>query len=926
MQHYESTPIDEEEDVEAQQKHSHSPAHYYGIAPGYKKESVGAYTMARVIEMYCEEIEFCNSNFINENRQIRFFMHLTQYKRKKSVKSPIFDLSKQTSINKPIQFRNVFHIQYIHNLRKRVDSLDILLKVLSKKGSEFKSVSSVTINLMHVLQRPFEDTIYFRVKTQRSKAQYDDSSGDENEPAESTNVATNDPISTANTSNLATQNVITPSSSSNTAGVADSNLEKEDMKVLVKLKVKIYSKPLTTEYQHYLVQQQHLQQDANQKKKKINNLLKWGKKQPTEDSKSAPNKTKGDDSDVDSLDSAGEEPVSDEYSSGSEKGPSTPNANTLAETGTKDLKRNTLKRNLIKGWQFLKHKSGRDKNEDDYDENYEHEAEDPAIATGSSNTKRPFAMKLKKSKLGKANNTSVSSSTPDGKQPFDSAREDTELPPCEPIENQLATILNINDQSKSVIKRVMLVSGITNKGKMLASYLQTSQTILRSFTLCTMSYEEVNLALNKILQTNNRVKKNIDYDQEDDDKIKIIIMGADRYVNTVLRACLNQSSNAKQIWNNFLFYIIPIPQPQQKSINSIAHHIALESPQYNALFNSEEWNNALSTQSLAQLIRNSNQRQQERNNRQSIIEQNILRYLNESKDLMQMSIAQVVMDTNKGLKEQVEDTNNDSQVQTIIPCLSSVEIMSLDQISGKNFESKQKKLLKRVQNVLSPTSTPPDTNEHLTRERRSSSAVEYEAEILNQSQMQYDDERQEERDLENGEDSRTLEAKLEKLGEKGVDAMELKIDYYINKNKHTMKHHFHTVVVHKLPIQVGDTLIEPEVNTFTLCTVKKPQSLTLTSKTKSQSMKKYEFNVSKIVCKVESKKRPTVSVRIDGVQWHGVKFLSISPQWVGSLQFVIAHLGAGKAQKNLSSIRTLKDSRSTSSLHLKVSSDEELGL
>jgi hypothetical protein len=167
---------------------------------------------------------------------------------------------------------------------------------------------------------------------------------------------------------------------------------------------------------------------------------------------------------------------------------------------------------------------------------------------------------------------------------------------------------------------------------------------------------------------------------------------------------------------------------------------------------------------------------------------------------------------------------------------------------------------------------------------------------------------------------------LEKLGEKNVDAMELKIDYYINKNKHTMKHHFHNVVVHKLPIQVGDTLIEPEVNTFTLCTVKKPQSLTLTSKTKSQSMKKYEFNVSKIVCKVESKKRPTVSVRIDGVQWHGVKFLSISPQWVGSLQFVIAHLGTGNAQKNFSSIRTLKDSRSTSSLHLKVSSDEELGL
>lgn len=476
------------------------------------------------------------------------------------------------------------------------------------------------------------------------------------------------------------------------------------------------------------------------------------------------------------------------------------------------------------------------------------------------------------------------------------------------IEEQLNHDFNISEYSKKVIRRVVLISSITKQSRLLAHYLKRSQGAFRNSILVTSSYEDVVQSLSKILQNNNRVRKNIDYEQDDDEQIQLAMIGTDRYVNSVLRACLQLTDSSKQLFGVFRFYLVPIPQHHTNK-NSIANHIGAESSQYCEMFDSKAWHTALSLTNLYHLAHGADCADSD-----SLIEKNIQSYIQSAHQFTEFNISQVVIDTDT--KDHSEGVPSEVRSQTTIPCISRVELSSGD-LARKYSETRQSKLFKRVQNVLSPTSQ--DALDLPSRERRSSATPEHDLEYLSQSQMQYDDERREDKDMEDED----RELRLADRTDKNSEFMELKIDCFINKSKQTMKHHFQSVCIYKMPVIHGDLVVDPAPNTFALCTSRKPQALPLTSKQKSNTVK-LEVGIHKIVCKVESRKRPHICARIDGVQWHGVKFLSISPQWVGGLRFCVAHFGATQGGQQVT--RSLKDARSISSIDLRVESDEELGV
>lgn len=980
---------------------------------------MGNYMMPRVIEVQFDEIELVHPSVWNNYRQLRFFMHLSQYKRRKSVKSPVIELvggnnsntnnnhnnNSNNSSQRIIPFHNIFFIQYIHHLRKRTDSLQILLKAQGKKKNEFKTISSLVINLSHVIQAPMEETVVFRARTHTSTSgttsgttsgatgasgsgggggsnagtstaatmtfpqgaqpsssvtgggggggaptttmnNHMDSSEEEDEsPLDSTlvlqhhqqtNVNSGEPltiVTATNTAAAATATTVNTAGQSNHAsgnkrdttmgptgggggGAPMSNsgcsspiahpnpalvtttarsttqpmITSSDQHILAKLKMTITSSPLTVEYQHFLIQQQ-MRQEATYKKKKIN-LLKWGKKAINDDPSKQP---KRDDSDNELDDSDDQYGSDDAQSSGSEKGTNTiqPASGFPAETGNR---KNALARNLIKGWQFLKHKGAREKNDEDDEDEMDQE---------ETIHKKALSIKMRKAK-----SRSQSPSLDNRDANRDERDYSTIYDP--PIDEQLKNDFNIaNECTKNMIKQVVFISNVTRQSSLLAQYLKRPQGQFKSSVLVTSSYEDVVQSLSKIIQNNARVRRDIDYEQDgdDDDLIKIVIIGVDRYVNSVLRACLHLTESCKQLFSSFRFYLIPIPQHHNYK-NSIANQVAVESLKYNEMFYSKEWITALSIPSLLSLIQSD-----EYTDGQSLLEKNIQTYIQSEQQYTNFSIAQVVIDTET--KDHTgEGSPSDIRGQTVIPCVSRVELSTGD-LARKYAETRQSKLLKRVQNVLSPTFQ--DVVDITPRERRVSSTPDYEHEHFTQSQMQYDDERREDRYLE---DERDM-LKMNEKGDKSVDFMELKIDYFVNKSKQTMKHQFQTVAIYKVPVAHGDLVVDPAPNTFTLCTSRKPQTLPLTSKQKTNTMK-LEAGISKIVCKVESRKKPHICARIDGVQWHGVKFLSISPQWAGGLRFSIAHFGS--QDQDHTTDRSLKDARSISSIDLRVESDEEYGV
>jgi hypothetical protein len=118
--------------------------HCYGVTPGSDSKP-HSHCMPRVLEVTCTLLEVMSPRLHNKNLFVT--VYLKNEFRRKVLKSPIMQITKtNTSVtNVELPINTVFHLQYMHHIKKRIDVLEISIKAnkIKKKRDSMSDIGEL---------------------------------------------------------------------------------------------------------------------------------------------------------------------------------------------------------------------------------------------------------------------------------------------------------------------------------------------------------------------------------------------------------------------------------------------------------------------------------------------------------------------------------------------------------------------------------------------------------------------------------------------------------------------------------------------------------------------------------------------------------------------------------------------------------------
>ncbi|XP_013077655.2 phosphofurin acidic cluster sorting protein 2-like isoform X3 [Biomphalaria glabrata] len=459
-------------------------------------------------------------------------------------------------------------------------------------------------------------------------------------------------------------------------------------------------------------------------------------------------------------------------------------------------------------------------------------------------------------------------STPESnEQPKSSSQEVFRIPEETPVkrsDSDLHTILvsqlcheprkALLDQLSSVFdsvddhlpESIFMINTSEWQGQMLQQKLQDRQLRL----ICTCTEADVKAAICYLV---TKIQKFCNSNARTIAPIKVGIVGADAYINSVLRPYVEHFSNKSPDWQNFArFLVIPFGH------SSVGKYIASVDSTYGSLFLDQQWKDTFEKPESPKL------------DCQDIMNR-ISKYLNGATGTHQMPIAEALIMCKGRSSDEVSS-------QMFIPFLSEVRIGTLD-----TFNSSVE-----YDDSLPPvglSSSPPASTPVLEKTKDghtppSSPNIGAATSVMSPPASN------------SGTAITTLSSPAE--------FMDLQVDYWVvsppksdaldkdkkdkkDVNKCSLKTAFRALYANRLPHSGGI-----QSATFSLMVVtkeKKQKIMRIGKKGKELESKSQAIEgVSRMVCTSKSQ-NVKLRVLVDGVEWNGVKFFQLSSQWQTHIKY-----------------------------------------
>ncbi|XP_074640107.1 phosphofurin acidic cluster sorting protein 2-like isoform X3 [Tubulanus polymorphus] len=402
---------------------------------------------------------------------------------------------------------------------------------------------------------------------------------------------------------------------------------------------------------------------------------------------------------------------------------------------------------------------------------------------------------------------------------------------------QLQSVLGNDDELPDSF---ILVSTADGVGQLLAQKLQEAQFKV----ICACSKADVKATVSHFV---TKLQKYCNTNSKTPAPVKICIIGGDGFINSVLRPYVEQFSSKSPDWQSYIrFYIVPV------GASLIGKFISAFDNQYHTLFGDALWKDAFD--------KSDNQKTE-----MFEIVNRIKRYLSSAGTLLQLPIAEAMV-TYK------EKSTDDESSQIFIPFLNEVRIgpTDLSQSTSVDFDE-------ATVTSPGPSGSPPntsymekakDTKEHTPPNSPSINNV---VASTSQGSPSTPTGSHEYMDLQL--DYWSVTPKYDQ-SEKEKDKDKSKKD----SSKSSLKTAFKCVQVFRLP-QAGSDLSSSSMVMMVIAKEKKQKIMRIGKKSKeSESKSQVIDGINRLICTSKSQSNP-LKVKIDGIDWAGVKFFQLSSQW-----------------------------------------------
>ncbi|XP_013077652.1 phosphofurin acidic cluster sorting protein 1-like isoform X1 [Biomphalaria glabrata] len=485
----------------------------------------------------------------------------------------------------------------------------------------------------------------------------------------------------------------------------------------------------------------------------------------------------------------------------------------------------------------------------------EYEASDSQNASTNESSPRQHSPRPKKKELIKDRIRSTSYREKKSRKEFKQHRRNSvgevgslyppvSVVPRKALLDQLSSVFDSVDDH--LPESIFMINTSEWQGQMLQQKLQDRQLRL----ICTCTEADVKAAICYLV---TKIQKFCNSNARTIAPIKVGIVGADAYINSVLRPYVEHFSNKSPDWQNFArFLVIPFGH------SSVGKYIASVDSTYGSLFLDQQWKDTFEKPESPKL------------DCQDIMNR-ISKYLNGATGTHQMPIAEALIMCKGRSSDEVSS-------QMFIPFLSEVRIGTLD-----TFNSSVE-----YDDSLPPvglSSSPPASTPVLEKTKDghtppSSPNIGAATSVMSPPASN------------SGTAITTLSSPAE--------FMDLQVDYWVvsppksdaldkdkkdkkDVNKCSLKTAFRALYANRLPHSGGI-----QSATFSLMVVtkeKKQKIMRIGKKGKELESKSQAIEgVSRMVCTSKSQ-NVKLRVLVDGVEWNGVKFFQLSSQWQTHIKY-----------------------------------------